>query len=413
MGENEDSGGGGKAFLESSVLGIINWWHKRHTRGEVLVLISRHYRSEEVLKANQLLAQTCQLPEPITHKNSQLRSAGEANATDLLDNLGILDDEKRAPRYLVPSDDLGKIPLGALSIRDEVSVSARLESLEESMRKVCSALEKSQSHATSTLAATVEKLEKNMKPGQPSFASVVGAYNRSAPVISVTPPSQQDGGGLQVPAHVLHEGASAPGTSVGTRERSRSPSQKRKANEEKSDDDGFRRQGRQRQRKTASGTSQVNVEGVGEYIAPVEFYIGNTDKRTTEDTISKVLKRCAAAVEGGEDLIVEKVELLTKEDEPRTKCWKVVVPFRFKSLMERDDVYPGGWKHRTFFCSRNSRGKKSRLDSASNIEQQVLQEQQRETERQLQLQQDTDLSTKMQLLESRMTNSTGAAEVLA
>ena len=125
------------------------------------------------------------------------------------------------------------------------------------------------------------------------------------------------------------------------------------------------------------------------------------------------MKRCAAAVEGGEDLIVEKVELLTKEDEPRTKCWKVVVPFRFKSLMERDDVYPGGWKHRTFFSSRNSRGKKPRLDSASNIEQQVLQEQQRETERQLQLQQDTDLSTKMQLLESRMTNSTGAAEVLA
>ena len=77
---------------------------------------------------------------------------------------------------------------------------------------------------------------------------------------------------------------------MGIRERSRSTSQKRKANEKKSDDDGFRRQGRQRQRKTASGTSQVNIEGVGEYIAPVEFYIGNTDKRTTEDTISKVLK---------------------------------------------------------------------------------------------------------------------------
>ena len=46
------------------------------------------------------------------------------------------------------------------------------------------------------------------------------------------------------------------------------------------------------------------------------------------------------------------VECLTKEEEPRTKCWKVVVPFKFKDLMERDELYPEGWRHRKFFGGR-------------------------------------------------------------
>ena len=185
---------------------------------------------------------------------------------------------------------------------------------------------------------------------------------------------------------------------------------KRKAEEANTDEDGFRKPGRPRQRKTASGTSQVMVDGVGEYIAPAEFYIGNTDRRTNEDTITKVLKHCAAAVEGGEDLVVEKVELLTKEENPRTKCWKVIVPYRFKSIMEKDEVYPGGWKHRTFFGSRSSKDKKPRLDQGNNIEQQVLAEQQKEAERLHHQEERKAMQLRIDLLEGRMTNSTGSSE---
>ena len=70
------------------------------------------------------------------------------------------------------------------------------------------------------------------------------------------------------------------GVGGGARFRDRSPSVKRKAGEEHTpqgeDSDGFRKPGRPRQRKTANGTSQVQVDNVGEY--------------------------------------------------PRTKCWKVLVP---------------------------------------------------------------------------------------
>ena len=105
----EEPGGGPAKGLESSVLGMISWWLKKNSRAEVVVLIIRHYRPEVVFLANQMLAEACQLEKQTLHKNSQLRSAGEANAIDLLNNMGLLDDEKRAPRYLIPSDELGSI----------------------------------------------------------------------------------------------------------------------------------------------------------------------------------------------------------------------------------------------------------------------------------------------------------------
>ena len=81
-----------------------------------------------------------------------------------------------------------------------------------------------------------------------------------------------------------------------------------------------------RVRKTASVTSHVKVDGVTDYVAVVEYYIGNTSNRTTEEDIKTALSCCAAPLMGGENLVFEKVELLTKEENPRTKCWKVVIP---------------------------------------------------------------------------------------
>ena len=54
--------------------------------------------------------------------------------------------------------------------------------------------------------------------------------------------------------------------------------------------------------------------------------------------------------------------MLTKEENPRTKCWKVEVSFRFKDIMEKDEVYTTGWKHRKLFGSRNARDKRPRTD---------------------------------------------------
>ena len=50
---------------------------------------------------------------------------------------------------------------------------------------------------------------------------------------------------------------------------------------------------------------------------------------------------------------------------PRTKSWKVLVPFKFKHLMEQDDMYPAGWVHSKFYGARNAHlnsAKQPRLD---------------------------------------------------
>ena len=101
---------------------------------------------------------------------------------------------------------------------------------------------------------------------------------------------------------------------------------------------------------------------------PVDFYIGNTDKRADGDIIACVLKKCAAPLDGGTEVL--EVELLTLEENPRSKCWRISVPFKFKVLMEKD-IYLPGWKHRKFFGTRrkpqDNMAKKSRTDNTDMV----------------------------------------------
>ena len=53
--------------------------------------------------------------------------------------------------------------------------------------------------------------------------------------------------------------------------------------------------------------------------------------------------------------IVKVEQLATYIVDPRTKCWKVVVPYKFKQLMEKDELYPGGWTNRKFFGLRKAK----------------------------------------------------------
>ena len=147
--------------------------------------------------------------------------------------------------------------------------------------------------------------------------------------------------------------------------RERSPSVKRKNPEDDIKERGTKEATR-KPRKAGNGASKIALEDIeSEGLAgPVDYYIGNTDKRADGDIIARVLKKCATQLDGGADLEVLKVELLTSEENPRTKCWRVSVPFKFKNLMENDEMYLPGWKHRKFFGTRkkgNDNTKKSRL----------------------------------------------------
>jgi hypothetical protein len=100
--------------------------------------------------------------------------------------------------------------------------------------------------------------------------------------------------------------------------------------------------------------------------APLEFYVGNTTPRATAEIIGSVLTKCAKGVEPTTSFkVLEVVQLATHLENPRTKSWKVLVPYKFKQLMEQETMYPSGWVHRKFFGARKAKdntSKQPRLD---------------------------------------------------
>ena len=359
--------------VEHVVLGVVNWWSTKFSHKQVQAMVERNFDQEEILDAQKVLAKALgETVEPKKRQNSQLRPAVEAQAEDICDKVDTLIKENRMPKVLIPCDQLGRVPLSTLNISDEQSVCARLESLEQRMTKMCESVEKFQEVAKTTSLPQVV---------------VTTAGTRQVPTVSQPQTYAQAAGGQSAgvtakvggaPSLLHPQGYDQVGQFAGisaqlSRQiRERSPSVKRKNPEDDVKERGTKETTR-KPRKVGNGASKIALEDIeSEGLAgPVDYYIGNTDKRADGDIIARVLRKCAAQLDGGADLEVLEVELLTSEENPRTKCWKVTVPFKFKNLMENDEMYLPGWKHRKFFGTRKKwtdNTKKSRLEAKDQVE---------------------------------------------
>ena len=314
-----------------------------------------------MFEASETLAQASQLCAPIKHNNTPSRSACEANAIDLVNALLELDDQRKLPRILIPSDQLGRVPLDALAISDERSVGARLESLELCVRDVTSTMQR--------ILSTCSKQPVTSLPPAPPTEPVI-SFDQCPSVPVPQAPSYAAtaaaAAGVQAKQHLT-----VPGRQI--RERSVSPSQKRKLDDAGGEsDDGFRKPGRPR--KTVKGASKVQVEGVGDYQPSLQYYVGNTPGKAGPEVIKKVLAKCSEPLLSDGPLQVEDIELLTQVENPRTKCWRIVVPYKYMSVMENPELYPDGWRYRKFFGSRkiHEKNKQPRLDD--NIVDTVMKE---------------------------------------
>ena len=371
--------------VEHVVLGVVNWWSTKFSHKQVLAMVEKNFNQEEILDAQKVLAKALGEADPKKRQNSQLRPAVEAQAEDLCDKVDTLIKEDKMPRVLIPCDQLGKVPLATLSISDEQSVCARLESLEARMTKMCDVIARSQANPAQALGNRVGPYLSVTPPGIGD--GVAQPHGYAAAVRGQTPQSagaredRATGAGHGVNAG--HVGGA--GASLGVHVRSRSPSVKRKNPEDDSKEKVPKEFPPRKPRKLGNGASKVDLDDIapGGLAGPVNYYIGNTDKRADGDIIARVLKKCAAPLEGGADLEVLEVELLTAEENPRTKCWKVTVPYKFKDLMEKDDLYLPGWKHRKFFGSRKkgteNQAKKSRVETLNQGEAMII-EREKETE---------------------------------
>jgi hypothetical protein len=94
--------------------------------------------------------------------------------------------------------------------------------------------------------------------------------------------------------------------------------------------------------------------------APVDIFVGNTNPKATPEKIAAVMKQCAEQLSEMTELEVLEVKCLTNLDlmpNPRTKCWKLTVPYKFKELMAQDELHPAGWSHRPFFPPKQNKAK--------------------------------------------------------
>ena len=111
--------------------------------------------------------------------------------------------------------------------------------------------------------------------------------------------------------------------------------------------------------------------------APLEFYVGNTTPAATESIVEAVLVKCAKGLEPlTEFKVLQVVQLAKQIENPRTKCWKVVVPYKFKEMMENNQMYPPGWCHRKFFAPRQAGNPAKQARKDDGIVQEVIKEQQ-------------------------------------
>ena len=150
MGEDDDNLSGDKLggntnsekAITDLLLGVVNWWCLKHGESEVVQLLMRHFDHTQVYSSCVTLAAVCGLSKPVNHRDTPGRPALEPCAMDLAKIMKGLVNSKQVPNIVIPASEIGKIPLDALSINDERSVSARLESLESSVKSVVSAVEK-------------------------------------------------------------------------------------------------------------------------------------------------------------------------------------------------------------------------------------------------------------------------------
>ena len=157
------------------------------------------------------------------------------------------------------------------------------------------------------------------------------------------------------------------------RDRSLSTGSKRSANEMEADNSEVQNDApyqpvnnRGRRKKPGQfGTNRVTLAGAE--AAPVDFFIGNTRPDSTEELIKQALVMCGenhgdmpAELKQG-DIQVKLLNNLDEEPNPRTKCWKVTVPYIFREVLGMDTFFPNGWSHRKFHNKKTS-GQRSKKD---------------------------------------------------
>ena len=354
-----------KGGLESLLLSMLHHWSIQGKEPNVVIdLLQKNFSQDQIYTAHCSLRKG----ERVTwHKASGKRPAVHAQAESLYHLVMGLNHKNMLPRFTVSSEDLWRVSsmTESLSLRDERSVAARMESLELSMRRVQDTLVSFQ-HAPAKGGRGgqgglqgPQVQEKEVQGGGTPSAPKILVNNQevtsfasvAAKAAALPQQQQQPAGRRRVQAGGQGAGQEVVLTGPGqVNVRGRSPSQKR-GNDWLTVGNQNMKKAKKPVRKTDVGTSSVDLSdfGAAAQAGPIQYYIGNTFGSCERETIKTILKKCADSVDKNVKFEVLDVHLLTKEENPRSKCWKVVVPHHCKELMDNPEMFPQGWRHRRFY----------------------------------------------------------------
>ena len=262
----------------------------------------------------------------------------------------VSETEKRGIIHLlVPSSKLGLVR-GKLDCNtgDERPVATRLESLEDLVKGVVERLtrmEANQGRQEKTPPQAVPQVQTAVQPQahiqdmKQNYAAVAAAG------LSLVPKQVQQ--------------------LLSSRQRRTSTSVKRSVsgavrdthgNAVEAADEVFTEVGNRRKKRKELCTGKANLGQIPGVEIPLQaayqHFVGNTPGNMEKDTMELVFKELAKPIleEKGIEgpMIIEQCNLLTKEQNTRTRVWRVVVPHKFKEIMSDDRMYPTGWHHREF-----------------------------------------------------------------
>ena len=190
-------------------------------------LIVMHYTSYELLEARKELCSAVGATDPIARRDSDHRSAAEAHAVDLLDQVGELDSQRKLPVIVVPSTLLAKVPVSTLLASDDVAVGARLDNLERSIKLLADTVTRGMTAVTSTNSQGLFAGARNRVNSNSGGRGGVQTLQQ-VPQVSVTPPLGGVAGVTSWAGVAGAEGAASLQAGIGNRDRLGSDAEKRK-----------------------------------------------------------------------------------------------------------------------------------------------------------------------------------------
>ena len=165
--------GGENGTVVNPMLSYVVFALQSGTVGNIKNAVLGHFTPDQITEAKSILWETCgtdALGEQVNRRDGPTRSGAEANVTDILNAMTILDKKDKMPRVLLDAHNLGLIPRSHPEELNNISLVDRLNQLEYKYQSMQTLVD---SQISDDLKERVMNLENTVKRTTPAYATVL------------------------------------------------------------------------------------------------------------------------------------------------------------------------------------------------------------------------------------------------